>query len=71
VVKDKPDKPPSIAQLEIRNSFENQEQSDFKLFKQSLKNLFKNINFILILISYGRNIFNLFLNTDQFERLNL
>ena len=60
VIKDQPDKPPSIAQLEIRNQtikYENDtnlnKQSDFKLFRMSLGNLLKNFNFDLILVSYG------------------
>lgn len=57
MVKDQPDKPPSIAQLEIRKtlSSEQNEESDFKLFKTSLISLFKNLNFCLILVSYGIN----------------
>lgn len=61
-IKDQPEKPPSVAQLEIRNqliryeSLKSQEkQSDFQLFRQSLMNLFKNSNFDLLLISYGIN----------------
>jgi hypothetical protein len=56
VVKDQPEKPPSMAQYEIRNNQSKdlkKEQSDFQLFKTSLVNLFKNLNFCLILISYG------------------
>jgi hypothetical protein len=60
VIKDQPEKPPSIAQLEIRKQtekYENQsntdKETDFALFKKSLKNLVKNFNFDLILVSYG------------------
>ncbi len=57
VVKDQPDKPPSIAQLEIRKSMESNqdEQNDVKLFTSSLVSLFKNLNYCLILVSYGIN----------------
>ena len=60
-VKDQPDKPPSLAQLEIRNIMTRYEasnekkQSDIRLFINSLSNLLKNLNFDLILISYGIN----------------
>jgi len=63
VIKDQPDKPPSLAQLEIRNQsiqfktdlLDSSKPSDFELFKNSIINLFKNFNFILILVSYGIN----------------
>jgi FLVCR family feline leukemia virus subgroup C receptor-related protein len=56
-VKDQPDKPPSIAQLEIRKTMEtdDSQENDFQLFKTSLFSLFKNLNYCLILISYGIN----------------
>jgi len=55
-IKDEPSKPPSLAQLKIRNNKNNEKKSfkqDFILFKQSLLNLFRNLNFFLIFISYG------------------
>ncbi len=57
VVKDQPEKPPSVAQLEIRKIAANMDivESDFRLFKSSLKDLLRNFNFCLILISYGIN----------------
>ncbi len=63
MIKDQPDKPPSLAQLEIRNQtiefekdlLDSTKPSDFELFKKSVSNLFKNFNFILILLSYGIN----------------
>ena len=57
MVKDQPEKPPSLAQLEIRKSLDTKEleESDLRLFKSSLKDLFKNINYCLILLSYGVN----------------
>jgi len=71
-VKDQPDKPPSLAQLEIRNittryeaSNENKE-SDIRLFINSLANLVKNFNFDLILISYGRFILKIFISVFNF-----
>lgn len=61
-IKDQPEKPPSLAQLEIRNQnilFKNDKssnkKSDFQLFRTSLSNLIKNFNFDLILITYGIN----------------
>jgi len=61
-IKDQPDKPPSIAQLEIRNqnlkyemNTDSNKKTDFQLFLKSLGNLFKNLNFDLILVSYGIN----------------
>jgi FLVCR family feline leukemia virus subgroup C receptor-related protein len=55
-VKDQPEKPPSIAQLEIRNSlYAEAQENNFQIFKSSLLSLFKNFNFCLILISYGIN----------------
>ena len=61
-IKDEPDKPPSLAQLEIRNiatryeaSNENK-QSDLTSFGNSLTNLVKNFNFDLILVSYGKYV---------------
>lgn len=57
MVKDQPDKPPSRAQLEIRKNLDIKglQESDIRLFKSSLKDLFKNVNYCLILISYGVN----------------
>ncbi|CAF0708928.1 unnamed protein product [Brachionus calyciflorus] len=56
LISDHPNKPPSKAQLEIRKSHNlRQENNDFKIFKLSLVNLFKNSNYCLILISYGIN----------------
>lgn len=62
-LKDQPDKPPSMAQLEIRNlmtRYENNannpnKESDFKLYRKSIYNLVRNLNYILILVSYGIN----------------
>lgn len=61
-IKDQPEKPPSIAQLEIRNQTikyeedkKSHKKSDFQLFRKSLSNLLKNFNFLLILVSYGIN----------------
>lgn len=57
VVKDQPEKPPSLAQLEIRKTLDSKdlEESDIRLFKSSLVYLFKNFNYCLILVSYGIN----------------
>lgn len=62
LIKDQPEKPPSLAQLEIRNqtikfeqTMNSNKQSDFELFRKSLANLFKNFNFLLILVTYGIN----------------
>ena len=62
MIKDQPDKPPSLAQLEIRNqtikfemSTASNKNTDLELFRKSLANLFKNFNFDLILVSYGIN----------------
>ena len=67
VIKDQPDKPPSQAQLEIRNinndivksrqlrKKQDDDPSDLALFKSSLVNLFKNWSYVVILISYGIN----------------
>lgn len=60
-VKDKPEIPPSISQLEmLKNTqakLENETNlSDFRNFKNSFLNLIKNGNFILILMSYGINV---------------
>ena len=48
--------------MEVRKKLNNKQtanelenENDFKLFKYSLLNLFKNLNFCLILISYGIN----------------
>lgn len=63
-IEDQPEKPPNIAQLEIRNQLLKYEKekkdtknkrSDFQLFASSLWNLVKNPNFLLILVSYGIN----------------
>ena len=54
MIKDQPDKPPSLAQLEIRNqtikfemSTASNKNTDLELFRKSLANLFKNFNFDL------------------------
>jgi hypothetical protein len=54
VIKDKPKHPPNLGQVNNNNS-----ALGYRDFLKSLKNLFKNRNFILILISYGKvkNIF--------------
>jgi hypothetical protein len=53
-MEDAPSIPPSIAQAEIRLKHEkNNFKNDFLIFKQSLKNLFKNINYCLVFVSYG------------------
>jgi MFS transporter, FLVCR family, feline leukemia virus subgroup C receptor-related protein len=56
-VKDQPIKPPSLSQLEIQeNKIENTNlKQDLIIFKQSLLNLFKNLHFNLIFITYGIN----------------
>lgn len=61
-IKDQPEKPPSIAQLEIRNQTlkynedkNMNKKTDFELFRNSLSNLMRNFNFDLILITYGIN----------------
>ena len=59
VLKDKPLKPPTLAQFNIinknlsANNVAVEQISEFRMFKKSIVNLFKNANFCLILISYG------------------
>jgi len=53
-MEDKPKIAPSIAQAEIRSKHKkNNFKNEFLIFKQSLKNLFKNLNYCLIFVSYG------------------
>jgi len=56
-ISDQPPTPPSLTQLEIQTiKIENTNlKQDLLLFKQSLVNLFKNLHFILMLITYGIN----------------
>ncbi len=56
-VKDQPITPPSLSQLEIQEKkIENTNlKQDLHIFKQSLLNLFKNLHFDLIFITYGIN----------------
>ncbi len=62
VIQNEPDTPPSLSQLEIRTNNTNKTQSDLifkqeiKSYKNSLINLMKNFNFLLIFISYGINV---------------
>lgn len=55
-ISDYPHDPPSITQLELRNKNTNKKtnfKNDLLIFKKSIMNLLKNLNFILIFISYG------------------
>ena len=49
--------PPSQAQAEVRNNKRHTRNgvgaNNLQIFKKSLSNLFSNLNFILIFISYG------------------
>ncbi|RNA31816.1 feline leukemia virus subgroup C receptor-related 1 [Brachionus plicatilis] len=55
-VSNQPVKAPSRAQLEVRKSAAlRKDVNDFDIFKESLKNLFKNFDYILVLVSYGVN----------------
>lgn len=77
VVKDQPDKPPSIAQLEIRNITTRYEadtknkNSDMKIFRNSMSNLIRNFNFDLILISYGSFLFDQIIKLLKFVIISL
>lgn len=61
VIKDQPDKPPSLAQLKIRDELVERRlnknlksKGSFQRFRKSLRNLLSSFNFDLILISYGK-----------------
>lgn len=57
-IKDQPDIPPSLSQLERRRVMSKigLEFTDFQLFKTSLYKLISNQNFMLIFFSYGINV---------------
>lgn len=56
VVSDQPKIPPSLSQLEVRSEQTKNTESDFFLFKKSLKALMSNPNFLLVFVSYGMNV---------------
>ena len=56
-VSDQPKLPPSLSQLEVRSGqYAEKREKDFFLFKNSFLALVKNLNFVLLFVSYGINV---------------
>jgi FLVCR family feline leukemia virus subgroup C receptor-related protein len=64
VIKNKPEMSPNHGQIVVNSEL----SKGFRLFLNSLANLFKNRNFILLLISYGK--FLVFISINRTENIN-